>query len=145
MVQTESAEQDDADALPLPDTGLPELDKPEPRMRGRKPLPADLPRERIAYDFLEDQKICPCCSMRLQFFLKSYPPFGQQAKRADQTAQAERAATAIPVIRKGAPMRNEARTVTLRCRRCGWIDPGLRRRGCARWPSPYTGRCRPRW
>src|ERR1700755_1238474 len=41
------AGEGDGDVPPLQDTGLPELDKPEPRKRGRKPLPADLPRERI--------------------------------------------------------------------------------------------------
>src|SRR5246127_4987243 len=50
------------DAPTLPDPGLPELDQPAPRKRGRKPLPAELPRERIEYDLPEDQKICPCCS-----------------------------------------------------------------------------------
>lgn len=54
--------QHDEDVLTLPDTGLPELDQPAPRKRGRKPLPADLSRERIEYDLPEDQKICPCCS-----------------------------------------------------------------------------------
>lgn len=49
----------------LPDTGLPELDKPEARKRGRKPLPADLPRERIEYDLPEDQKTCQCCGKAL--------------------------------------------------------------------------------
>lgn len=60
--QAESAEEDDGEALTLPDTGLPEPGQPEPRKRGRKPLPADLPRERIEYDLPEEQKICPCCS-----------------------------------------------------------------------------------
>ncbi|KWE48959.1 hypothetical protein WL76_23425 [Burkholderia ubonensis] len=58
----ESGATDENDDVPaLPDTGLPALDKSEPRKRGRKPLPADLPRERIEYDLPEDQKICPCC------------------------------------------------------------------------------------
>jgi transposase len=52
---------DDGDVPALPDTDLPEVDKPEPRKRGRKPLPADLPRDRIEYDLPEDRKICPCC------------------------------------------------------------------------------------
>lgn len=38
----------------LPDTELPELDKPEPPRRGRKPLPAVLQRERIEHDLPED-------------------------------------------------------------------------------------------
>lgn len=29
--------------------------------RGRKPLPANLPRQRVEYDLADDQKICPCC------------------------------------------------------------------------------------
>ncbi len=56
---------DDAEVPILPDTGLPELDKPESRKRGRKPLPAELPRERIEYDLAEDQKTCPCCGKAL--------------------------------------------------------------------------------
>ncbi|KVD58706.1 hypothetical protein WI88_16190 [Burkholderia ubonensis] len=52
-----ATDEDDGDVPALPDTGLPELDKPEPRKRRRKPLPADLPRERIEYDVPEDQKI----------------------------------------------------------------------------------------
>jgi hypothetical protein len=61
----EPADEDDGDISTLPDTGLPEVDKPEPRKRGRKPLPADLPRERIEYDLPEDRKICPCCGEAL--------------------------------------------------------------------------------
>lgn len=33
-----------------------------PTKRGRKPLPANLPRTRIEYDLPNDRKICPCCS-----------------------------------------------------------------------------------
>jgi len=53
---------EDVDELDLPDTGLPEAAEPVRRKRGRKPLPADLPRQRIEYDLPEEQKICPCCS-----------------------------------------------------------------------------------
>ena len=28
---------------------------------GRRPLPADLPRERVVHDLPEDEKVCPCC------------------------------------------------------------------------------------
>jgi len=59
---------DDVDepvAADLPDTGLPEARKPECKKRGRKPLPADLPRQRVEYDLADDQKVCPCCSERL--------------------------------------------------------------------------------
>jgi len=52
---------DETGAADLPDTGLPEAGKPEGKKRGRKPLPADLPRQRIEYDLADDQKVCPCC------------------------------------------------------------------------------------
>jgi transposase len=45
----------------LPDTGLPEMEKPHGRKCGRKPLPANLPRQRVEYDLADDQKTCPCC------------------------------------------------------------------------------------
>jgi len=64
----EPSDEGDGDAPTLPDTGLPELDQPAPRKRGRKPLPAELPRERIEYDLPEDQKICPCCSKAMWVF-----------------------------------------------------------------------------
>ncbi|WP_201843058.1 IS66 family transposase, partial [Microvirga zambiensis] len=53
---------DEADAVELPDTGLPDTEKPGGKKRGRRPLPANLPRERVEYDLAEDQKVCPCCS-----------------------------------------------------------------------------------
>lgn len=59
---------DDVDepvAADLPDTGLPEAKRPEGNKRGRKPLPADLPRQRVEYDLADDQKVCPCCSERM--------------------------------------------------------------------------------
>jgi transposase len=58
----EGAQGDDVAPWVVPDTGLPEGEKPEPQKRGRKPLSADLPRQRIEYDLPEDQKSCPCCS-----------------------------------------------------------------------------------
>ena len=61
VAEADPVAEGDADAPTLPNTGLPELGKPESRKRGRKPLPADLPRERIEYDLPDDQKICPCC------------------------------------------------------------------------------------
>jgi transposase len=56
------ADCDETDATELPDTGLPEVEKSEGRKRGRKPLPANLPRQRVEYDLADDQKTCPCCS-----------------------------------------------------------------------------------
>lgn len=51
--------------LVLPDTGLFEALPPASQKRGRKPLPADLPRKRIEYDLAEEQKICACCQGEL--------------------------------------------------------------------------------
>ena len=49
----------------VPDTGLPEGGPDAGAKRGRKPLPASLPRERVEYTLPEDAQICPCCSNRL--------------------------------------------------------------------------------
>ena len=59
----EDEETDDVEAAL--DTGLPDAEKPEPKKRGRKPLPEDLPRERVEHDLPEDQKACPCCRNRM--------------------------------------------------------------------------------
>ncbi|WP_235916843.1 MULTISPECIES: IS66 family transposase [Alphaproteobacteria] len=66
----EADESDDladtgADPVELPDTGLPETGQPLGKKPGRRPLPANLPRERVEYDLAEDQKNCPCCSQRM--------------------------------------------------------------------------------
>jgi len=53
------------DCVDLPDTGLPDTEKAEGRKRGRRPLPANLPLERVEYDLADDQKICPCCSKQM--------------------------------------------------------------------------------
>ncbi len=55
----------DVDAAELPETGLPDAEQRQGKKRGRKPLPTDLPRERVEYDLRDDQKICPCCSHRM--------------------------------------------------------------------------------
>jgi transposase len=60
-VQDEPEEEDDGEVPVLPDTGLPEVKPAETRKRGRQPLSADLPRERIEYDLPEERKSCPCC------------------------------------------------------------------------------------
>ena len=65
IAATEPADDDWAEAFGLPDTGLPEVDQPQRGKRGRKPLPAELPRQRIEYDLTEEQKICPCCQNAL--------------------------------------------------------------------------------
>jgi transposase len=57
----EPVDDDPEGVFALPDTGLPEVEDPARRKRGRRPLPADLPRQRIEYDLPEEQKICPCC------------------------------------------------------------------------------------
>ncbi|MEY9138748.1 transposase [Bradyrhizobium diazoefficiens] len=61
----ESRDDDDVEAVAVPDTGLPEAPKPAPKTRGRKPLPDDLPRQRVEHDLGEDQKDCPCCRNRM--------------------------------------------------------------------------------
>ncbi|ASV84936.1 putative transposase [Ochrobactrum quorumnocens] len=55
----------DADTVELPETGLPDSEARQGKKRGRKPLPANLPRERVEYDLPDDQKMCPCCSYRM--------------------------------------------------------------------------------
>ena len=61
----EVEEPDDAEAAPIAGAGLPDAEEPEPKKRGRKPLPDDLPRERVEHDLPEDQKVCPCCLNRM--------------------------------------------------------------------------------
>jgi len=56
---------EDVEAAAVADTGLPDAEKPEPKKRGRKPLPKDLPRERVEHDLAEDQKACPCWRNRM--------------------------------------------------------------------------------
>lgn len=63
IAETEPAEEDN-DLPVLPDTGLPDA-APVLGKRGRKPLPAHLPRERVEYDLPEDQKTCTCCGNTL--------------------------------------------------------------------------------
>lgn len=64
IAETEPTDEDD-DQPELPDTGLPDADRPAPGKRGRKPLPANLPRQRVEYDLPEAQKACACCGNRL--------------------------------------------------------------------------------
>ena len=63
-VEDEADGEDDA-VVALPDTGLPTVEKPEGKKRGRRRLPEHLPRERIEYDVSDDQKVCPCCHGRM--------------------------------------------------------------------------------
>lgn len=53
---------EETDCVDLPDTGLPDPQKPQGQKRGRRPLPENLPRERVEYDLADDQKVCPCCN-----------------------------------------------------------------------------------
>jgi transposase len=53
---------EETDCVDLPNTGLPDTQKPEGKKRGRRPLPENLPRERVEYDLADAQKVCPCCS-----------------------------------------------------------------------------------
>jgi hypothetical protein len=61
VAAVEPVEDDPDGVFALPATSLPAVDAPPDQKRGRKPLPADLPRTRIEYDLPEDQKVCPCC------------------------------------------------------------------------------------
>ena len=63
IAESEPAEEDD-DLPALPDTGLPDATS-VPGKRGRKPLPAHLPRKRVEFDLPEDQKACTCCGNAL--------------------------------------------------------------------------------
>jgi transposase len=56
---------EEGDVIDLPDTGLPPAEKPEGKKRGRRPLPENLPRERVEYDLADEQKACPCCSTQM--------------------------------------------------------------------------------
>jgi transposase len=62
---TEPPDDDFEGEFALPNTGLPEVDEPARRKRGRKPLPVELSRERIEYDLTPEQKVCPCCQNAL--------------------------------------------------------------------------------
>lgn len=59
------ADIDEADTVELPDTGLRDAEKSDGKKRGRKPLPSNLPRERVEYDLPDDQRVCPCCRLRM--------------------------------------------------------------------------------
>jgi hypothetical protein len=52
----EGEETDDVEAASIAGTGLPDAEKPEPKKRGRKPLPEDLPRERVEHDLPETKR-----------------------------------------------------------------------------------------
>ncbi|AQZ54374.1 Transposase (plasmid) [Martelella mediterranea DSM 17316] len=65
VAAADEGDGEDGAVIDLPDTGLPPADKPEGRKRGRKPLPENLPRERVEYDLPDDQKACPCCHGRM--------------------------------------------------------------------------------
>lgn len=62
----ETADEDGADShesevIDVPDTGLPPVESTTGQKRGRRPLPQNLPRERVEYDLPDDHKACPCC------------------------------------------------------------------------------------
>jgi transposase len=57
----DGGDSEDNDVADLPDTGLPSVESTTGKKRGRRPLPEDLPRERVEYDLSDDQKACPCC------------------------------------------------------------------------------------
>jgi len=65
IAAAEPADEDAQAPFALPETGLPPAEDAPRGKRGRKPLPADLPRTRIEYDLPEDQKACACCGHAL--------------------------------------------------------------------------------
>mgnify|MGYP001286566357 FL=1 len=64
-LEGDEGSEDSDHAVDLPDTGLPDTEKPAGRKPGRRPLPANLPRERVEYDLADDQKVCPCYSNQM--------------------------------------------------------------------------------
>lgn len=56
--QVDPASELDSDTIPLtpPETGMPAVMPPAQQRRGRKPLSADLPRQRIEYDLAEHHR-----------------------------------------------------------------------------------------
>ena len=61
----EAKETDDVETAPIADTGLADAEQPEPKKRGRRPLPDGLPRQRVEHDLPEEQKVCSCCRNRM--------------------------------------------------------------------------------
>ena len=55
------AEQDAAAVPDDGDDGEEDAPKAAPKKRGRRALPAHLPRERVEHDLTEAQKVCACC------------------------------------------------------------------------------------
>lgn len=56
---------------PVEEAGEESAPQKKKRRRGRKPIPAELPRERIEYTVPEEDRICPCCGDAMQ-------PFGEE-------------------------------------------------------------------
>jgi transposase len=65
VADEDDAGGEDGDVVDLPDTGLPAVEGTTGKKRGRRPLPENLPRERVEYDLPDDQKVCPCCAGRM--------------------------------------------------------------------------------
>ena len=61
VVEYDGEDGDDGVAVELPDTGLAPVRPEAGKKRGRRPLPENLPRERVEYELRDDQKACPCC------------------------------------------------------------------------------------
>lgn len=65
ITREDEVEGDDIAPVDLPDTGLRSVETQQGKKRGRRPLPENLPRERIEYELPDDQKMCPCCSRKM--------------------------------------------------------------------------------
>lgn len=65
VADEDEADSAEGDVIGLPETGLPPVKTETGKKRGRRPLPENLPRERVEYDLPDDQKSCPCCRSRM--------------------------------------------------------------------------------
>ena len=65
VADEDEADSAEGDVIGLPETGLPPVKTETGKKRGRRPLPENLPRERVEYDLSDDQKSCPCCRSRM--------------------------------------------------------------------------------
>lgn len=107
IAATEAADEQAEAPFSLPETGLPPVGQPARGKRGRKPLPADLPRTRIEYDLPEDQKGCACCGHALhrmgeetseQLHIEVQASVLQHVRFKYACRYCERHATATPVV-----------------------------------------------
>ena len=105
--QAAGDEGDETDNVDLPDTGLPQAEKLEGKKPGRRPLPANLPRQRVEYDLADDQKACPCCNHQMhrmgevvseQLHIEIKATVLQNARAKYACRNCDRTGTSTPVV-----------------------------------------------